>query len=404
MRILYVSHFLPYPPHGGALQRNFNLIRELAKSNEVHLITFTQRTLVPTDQQLNEGIEALRQYCKKIKVFPIASDYSKLKWYMLLFLNLFSTDPYSVWRFRSKEFTAELARFIKSTDYDLVHVDTIALAEYINSIPDIPKVLNHHNVESRLLLDRAATESNPFSRLYIHLQGTKLRNYEKKYASRFNLNIVVSEQDKDELSSFVPNTRFEVIANGTDTVYFTPGTNEGSCELVYAGGMTWYPNRDAMTYFCQSIFSLIKEKLPNVVMNIIGRKPPAEVVEAAEADPSIKALGYVDDIRGYLEQAAVYVVPIRVGGGSRLKILDAFAAGKAVVSTTVGCSGINVTPGEDILIADTPEEFANQVFRLIADPDLRKRVEEKARELIESEYSWTIIGRNMNLMYSELSR
>lgn len=403
MNILMISHFIPHPPHGGALQRSFNLLREISKKNTVHLLALNQKAILPDEKSVSESIEALNKYCKTIKVFKIPSDFSKIKWYLLLFLNLFSLTPFTVWWFRSRELADEIKKKIQSNCFDLIHLDTIDLAQYANLAPNIPKALNHHNVESILLLRRSANEKNPLIKLYLYLQGHKLRRYEKNVVGKIDVNLTVSESDKENLHEQVPNGRFEVVPNGTDISYFAPVKDIDAKELVFIGGMNWYPNRDAMIYFSDKIYPLIKREVPEVVMNIIGQDPPREIEQLAKRDTSLKIYGFVKDVRDYISRSAVYVVPMRVGGGTRLKILDAFACGKALVSTSVGCEGIDVTPGENILIGDSPAEFAEQVIKLLEDHKLRAKLEINARKLVEEKYTWTKIGQLLNSIYQDIA-
>jgi glycosyltransferase involved in cell wall biosynthesis len=400
MKILIISHFLPYPPHGGSLQRNFNLIKETSKNNEIYLLTSTQRKLIPDEKNLNESIKALGEYCKYLKVFKIPTDYNRIKWYLLLFLNLFSLIPYSVWRFESKAMIREIKKQLKDNRFDIIQIDTIALAQYAMLAPDLPKILVHQNVESSLLLRRSANEKNPLVKLYLFLQGKKLRRYERKVAPNFDINITVSETDKLEFEKVTPQARFEVVPNATDTEYFKPQGNVRSKDLIFAGGLTWYPNKDAMLYFCNEIFPLIKKRLSGVKMNIIGRYPPRELQRLAMNDRDINLLGYVNDVRGHIAEAAVYVVPIRVGGGTRLKILDAMSMSKAIVSTCIGCEGIEVDDGKDIIVADDPEEFAAQVVDLLRNAEKRIKLGENARKKAVDNYSWSRIAPLFEEVYA----
>ncbi len=404
MKILIISHFIPYPPQGGSLQRNYNLLREASKSNEIHLLAFTQRKLLPDERKLNESIETLKEYSKYLKVFKIPTDYSEIKWYMLLFLNLFSFTPYSVWRFRSKAMRGEIRKQLEGNHFDIIQIDTIALAQYADLAPDLPKILVHQNVESGLLLRRSLNERNPIVRLYLFLQGHKLRNYERKVARKFDANVTVSEIDEREFRELVSGSEFEVVSNGTDVEYFTPKSMAGSEKLVFTGGMTWYPNKDAMLYFCGEVYPLIKKRMPDVEMDVVGSSPPHRLQKIAEEDSSIKLHGHVDDVREYIHRAAVYVVPVRVGGGTRLKILDALACGKAVVSTSVGCEGLEVTPGENILIGDSSLEFSNQVVNLLKDERLRTKLGANGRKLVVEKYSWGRIGQIQNSIYKKITK
>lgn len=401
MKILIISHFIPYPPHGGALQRNFNLLKETAKNHDICLLTFTQRVLLPDRRKIVDSVKIVSQYCKLIKIFKIPTDYNRIKWYLLLFFNLFSLTPYSVWRYRSPAMIREMKKQLSEEHFDLIQIDTIALAQYAMLATDLPKILVHQNVESSLLLRRSANEKNPLVKLYLFLQGKKLRRYERKVAPNFDINITVSERDKLYFEKVTPQARFEVVPNATDTEYFKPQRNVRSKDLIFAGGLTWYPNKDAMLYFCNEIFPLIKKKLSGVKMNIIGRYPPREVQRLATNDSDINLLGYVKDVRAHIAEAAVYVVPIRVGGGTRIKVLDAMAMGKAIVSTSIGAEGLDVEDGKNILIADDPQEFADKTVEVLTTPALRQRLEQYARETVKK-YSWETITPRLQRIYSDV--
>jgi polysaccharide biosynthesis protein PslH len=395
MKILMIGHFVPYPPSGGSLQRSYNLLSEIAKENSVTLLALNQIAILPDENSVAESVVALNIFCNKVKVFKIPTDGNGMLWYLLLIFNMFSSVPYSVWRFKSKALKKEIIKQLQIEHFDIIHLDTIDLAQYADLFTGIPIVLNHHNAESQLLFRRSTGSRNPLMRFYLYIQAVKLKRYEKNNINRFNANLVVSPDDGQYLKQLAPNLKFDIIPNGTDTEFFFPKPASDSHELIFTGGMGWYPNRDAMIYFCGEILPLIKQVYPDVIMNIIGRKPPKQVKQMAKDNDSIKLYGFVKDIRDYVAKAAVYVVPIRVGGGTRLKILDAFASGKALVSTSVGCEGISVMHGENILIADSPEDFANNVILLFNDKDLRKNLAANARKLVEEKYAWPIIGEKL---------
>jgi glycosyltransferase involved in cell wall biosynthesis len=194
-----------------------------------------------------------------------------------------------------------------------------------------------------------------------------------------------------------------VIPNGVDTDYFGRGDIQPSPgTLVFAGGMNWYPNRDAILYFSREIWPLLKKEFPEISLTVVGAQPPRELLELAERDPKIVATGFVDDVRPYFANAEVYICPMRDGGGTRLKILDTLSMRTALVSTTIGCEGIKVTPETNVLIADTPVEFVTQVKRVFQDPELRKRLGREGRKLVEEKYSWEVIGNTLRAVYADL--
>jgi sugar transferase (PEP-CTERM/EpsH1 system associated) len=401
MNILWLSHFIPYPPKGGNLQRSFYLIKEVAKKNRVFLLAFNQKILLPTPEAVKESTEKLKEYCEHVQVFNIPSEKSKLARFWLLFSNLFIPFPYSVKQFWSPSMKHAIKEIICKYKIDLVHFDIIDLAQYASIIGGAKKAMNHHNVESLLLLRRAQAVRNPLKKLYLYIQGKKLRKYESEKLSQFDLNLVVSEKDMKELEQFSPEARIEVIPNGTDTEYFYPCDSliKGN-NIIFAGGMSWFPNQDAVLYFLKSIWPLAKREIPDLKLTLIGHHPPRKVVKQSHKD-EIEVMGFVDDIRPLVAKATAYIVPIRVGGGTRLKILDAFACGKAVISTSIGCEGIDVTPGKNILIGDSPQEFADQIIKVCSDTELMKSLGKEGRKLVEEKYAWKIIGQRLNNLISD---
>jgi len=282
--MLMILHFVPYPPHGGSLQRTYNLLREASQSYEIHLVALSQKALHPDEKSLNIAIRALKEYCNSVSIFPIPSDASSFRWYSLLLFNLFSHLPYSVWRFSSKALAEKLKSLTTEHNYDLVHLDTVELAQYAHFFTNSPVIINHHNVESSLLLRRATSEGGWLTRFYLGIQGRKLKKYEQKQAPLFAVNLTVSQNDKELFKSYIPEARFEVVDNGTDVDYFIPNLPLDSCELVFAGGMNWYPNSDAMIHFCEDIFPLIKKVVPQVIMNVVGGSPPRRVLACAQTE------------------------------------------------------------------------------------------------------------------------
>ena len=399
-----VSQMLPYPPNTGALQRIFNLLRSVSSEHEIHLVTFYQKALLGNSHTLDECADAVRKYCRSLRVFEIPSDGHPFRFGRLLLFNLASPAPFSVWRFRSDSMLEAVRESLGSEKFDIVHIETLALAPYAMLATGTPKVVVHHNVESSLLFRRSSNEKNPLARLYLWWQAHKLQSYEKKRLADFDVNIAVSEIDAEGLSELSPGARIRVVPNGTDTEFFRPLDIPRRKELIYAGAMTWYPNRDAMEYFCAEILPLVKERVPDVQLNIIGRSPGPVLERFGANDPAVNVLGFVDDIREHMGRAAVYVVPLRVGGGTRLKILDAMAMGKAVVSTTVGAEGLELGEGKNIVLADTPGDFADRVVELLENDGLRDSIERNARATAEARYSWNAIGPDLSAIYNELGR
>lgn len=400
MKVLLITHLVPYPPRGGVIIRNFNLLREVSKRHDVDLLTFSQQAHFSGREDEQRCIEETRRYCRHLEVFDIPTDGHRLAWYRLLFLNLFSRTPYSAWRFSSPAMTSAIKQRLCSENYDVMEIGTIGLAHHAALAPDLPKVLVHHNVESHLLQRRSKLAPGLPARWYLSYQANKLRDFEQRAGDVIDYHTTCSEDDKRLLKEIAPSANVEVVPNGVDTDYFRPTDEpEQPGSMVYVGGLNWFPNRDAMVWFAQEIWPRLKTICPDANMNYIGKGTDQRLTTISQRDQAFRLHGFVDDIRPCVGESAVYVVPIRVGGGTRLKILDAMAMGKAIVSTTVGCEGIHVVDGEDIIIADDPESFAGRTAELLGDVELRRRLGRNARRKAEQEYAWSVIAPKLEHAY-----
>jgi len=401
MHILWLSHFVPYPPKGGVLQRSFNLLREISKGNKIYLVAFNQKALLPNAQDIDRALAALKKYCCKITVIPLPADKSKWSKNTLIFKSLFTKKPYTVNWNCSVEMKNAVGKVYKEFKPDVIHYDTIGMAEYLQR--NIPGVLNHHNVESRMLLRRAQKEKNYLKKLYFYQEAKKIERYEKKVCKLFQSNLVVSDEEKSILKKIVPGAKIDIVPNGVDISYFVPPDEEPDNEtLIFAGAMNWYPNKDAMLFFADEIWPLLKTKRPTIKMIVVGQSPPKKLLNLHKKDPHFIVTGYVNDVRSYLNKASIYVCPIRDGGGTRLKILDALSSGKPTVATSIAVEGIRITPGENVVIANTPKEFEKEILYLIDNPEKRKQLSTEGRYLTETLYEWSHIGSHLNDLYNSL--
>ena len=400
MKILLITHLVPYPLTGGVHLRNYNLLKETAAHHEIYMVTFYQRVHHKNDEALQHGLEEIRKFCRHLEVFRIPTDFSRFGWYGLLFFNLFSPTPYSAWRYSSKKMTAAIQKILKEQTFDLMELGTIALGNFGRLAPELPKVLVHHNIESQLLLRRSKYLKNPLAKLYMAYQGRKLRRFERKIAESIDYHTTCSQQDKDLFLEYCPSARVEVVPNGVDTDFFQATADPPTANrLVFVGGMTWFPNYDAMKYFIDDIWPLVKKELPDASLVHIGHQNGSEFGKISRKDPSIRFLGFVEDIRPEITKAAVYIVPLRVGGGTRLKILDALSMSSAIVSTSIGCEGIEVTDGQDILIGDDPATFTRKIVEICRDRELRVKMNKQARQTALDKYSWKIIAPKLEEVY-----
>ena len=401
MNILFLSQIVPYPPHGGVLQRGYNIIREIHRYNKVHLLAFIHPDVLKTEREVEDAKIELGKFCESVEFFPLWVKESRLNKYIGLSVGFVSSLPFSVHAHRSRSFQPKIVQLLEKEKIDLIHYDTISLAQFIYDGEKIPRILTHHNIESKLMERRAKVEKNPLVKTYLSLQAQRLRNYERNESPKFAVNIVMSDTDGTELKKIAGHITLAVVPNGVDTDYFFPSQGSETLSLVYTGGMNMFANKDAVLYFLNEIWLLIKAEEPSAEFYAVGQDPPPELIKIAGNDPQVIVPGYVDDIRPFVAKASVYVVPLRVGGGTRLKILDAMAMGKAIVSTSIGCEGLKVSNGENILIADTPSTFAENTLELLRNKRKRGDLGAAARRLVESKYGWETIGRTLQQVYEK---
>jgi sugar transferase (PEP-CTERM/EpsH1 system associated) len=399
MNILFLSTRSPYPLISGHSLRTYHILRSAAERHNVTLATFVQ---LPEQELKRENLEHLRSFCKAVYPFRIPADVSKVKLAQTLFLNLFSPLPFVAEKYDVPAMRNKIREIIKSGHIDLVHVDMLPLTIYVNEFKDLPKILVNHNVESVRLYRWFQTESILLKKAYLGIQYPKLKSFERSAMEKFDCSVVVSEKDKELLREMGVKNKLVVVPNGTDTNFFKPmGRKKLETSILWIGHMDVHTNKDAVLYFWREIYPLLRKKYPQVEMVFVGTAPPKEIADAARSDSGVRVTGFVEDIRPYLDEAAVMVVPIRIGSGTRLKILDAMAMGKAIVSTAVGCEGLSVTDGDDILIGDAPREFADKVMRVLVDEKTRKKLENNARSLAKK-YDWEHLCKLQEDVYQSI--
>jgi sugar transferase (PEP-CTERM/EpsH1 system associated) len=401
VKVLFLSQIVPYPPHGGVLQRGFNLLRELGRQAHVHLLAFVHPDVLSTPDAVEDSRRVLGEFCASVEYFRLWPKASKLHQAAALAVSTCSRDPFSVIAHRSTAYQRRVDETLGAVSFDVIHADTIALSQFVPGGRRMAAVLTHHNVESMLMERRAQVESGALARRFLQRETAKLRVCEAALSPRFDVNIVVSEPDGDALARIAPGIRTAVVPNGVDVDYFTPEFEKQTPALVYTGGMNMFANRDAVMYFLTEVWPQVVAKVPDVKFYAVGQTPPAELQALAARDRRIVVTGYVDDVRPYVAESAVYVVPLRVGGGTRLKVLDAMAMGKALVSTSIGCEGIALRPDEHLVVADTADRFAEATVALLGDRARRLALGRAARQLVEDRYSWPIIGRRLLGAYEE---
>lgn len=394
-RILWVKVGGLWPLNMGGRLRSFHIVSELSKRHRVTVLT----THGPGEDH-GELAERLPQ-CERVVSFPYASPKAgTMRFAGALARSWFSSLPVDLWKCRVPALRAEVDRLLSSGDIDL------CVADFLFAAPNVrfsraPVILFEHNVEYMIWKRLADIESRPWRRGLLEVEWRKVRRIEREACTRSRLVVAVSPVDRALLAENAPEARTKTIPTGVDTSYFSAnGTPEVPGRLIFTGAMDWYLNEDAILFFIADILPSIRREMPEVTLTVVGRNPSARLREAGEA-ARIRVTGTVDDVRTFIDEGAVYVVPLRVGGGTRIKIFEALSMGKAVVSTTVGAEGLPLNDGEHFVRADSPADFSSAVVSLLRDPTRRRALGTAGRQLVETHYSWASVAREFEARCEE---
>ena len=393
MKILWLNAGLLLPLDKGGKLRTWHVMRHLAARHDITYLSFSDASQTDAER------DGMREVCTRLETVP-RSDAAKgtLTFYAEAAGYVLDPVPYAVAKYRSAAYRARLDALLREERYDAVVCDFLPP---IVNMPDrlpCPAILFTHNVEAEIWRRHAETASNPVSRALLAQQWQRMLRFERGAVARFDLVLAVSEADGDTFERLYPGALrapVHVVQTGVDTAYFRPDfdrvTPPRPAHMVFTGSMDWLPNEDGMLYFVREILPLIRRSEPAATLSIVGRAPTPAVRRLAD-DAGIEVTGRVDDVRPHVAAGSVYVVPLRIGGGTRLKIFEAMAMAKPVVSTTVGAEGLPVTHGRDILIADQPQRFADAVVSVMRDPAVRQRLERSARALVVERYDWSAVA------------
>ena len=393
MRVLLLTQVLPYPPDSGPKVKTYYVLKYLAQQHQVTLVSFVRSEDKP------EYIRHLETLCERVITVPI----TRAKTDDLRFLghSLLSGEPWMMLRDERPEMRRVLADLAAGQPFDVVHADQLNMGQYALPFEGSHKVLDLHNALWMLYRRMAETTplTNPMKYLLMR-DWPLLKRYEGEMCRQFDAVTAVTEEDRQLLIEAGARRDIRVIPIAIDTdEQAVVQRRPSGPHIIHIGTMYWRPNIDALTWFLEDIYPLIKAQVPDVRCTLIGSRPPESLIQHSRTDRTLTVTGYVEDPMPFMEDSSMMIVPLLAGGGMRVKILNALSQGIPMVSTSIGCEGIRVEPGKDILIADTPENFAMQCVRLLTDYDLNARLSAAGRQTAEQYYDYRQACRPLDEVY-----
>lgn len=378
MKILFITHRIPYPPNKGDKIRSFNILKYLSQNHSISLFCLA------TSREDKKHLKELEKYCKSIDVALISPFKAKLK----SCVDVFSLKPLTLSYFYSRKLQKCINQRLQHNEFDVIYVFSSCMAQYVTKVEGIKKILDFVDIDSDKWAQYAKYARFPLSSVY-RLESQRLRKYELEITQKFDCCIVVSEAEKKVFQSNLQiSANIFAIPNGVDFDYFKRRSRENEDHtLAFTGAMDYFANVDGVLNFCSFILPLIKREIPEVKFYIVGNNPSYEIKKLAK-DKNIFVTGFVEDIRPYLEKAAVCVVPLRIARGIQNKILEAMAMGVPVVATPQAAEGIEAKAGRDLFIENKPQRFAKKVIKIIRDRKLQEELSIKGRRFVEKEHSW----------------
>ncbi|WP_198173837.1 glycosyltransferase family 4 protein [Lysobacter soli] len=393
-RILALTSRLPFPPREGHQLRAWHVLRALASKHEVTLLSFQRNDDLPAEAA------TLHAAMTRVETFRIPAERSRGALARAALRGTLTPTPFLVAKYDSAALRERLRALAR--DADLVHFDMLPLIAHADCVPEgVPVTLNAHNVEHRLLATRARIETRGWARRFLGSQVGKLEAFERRACERADAVLACSDVDAQGLRDLVPDCNVHVVANGVDLETNHPAAHAPDPDrLVFVGQMGWFPNRDGVDWFLRDVFPRILARRPGTRFELVGKADGFEIPETVRAN--VDLAGFVDDLRPHVHDASVYVVPLRAGSGTRLKVLEAMALGKAIVTTSIGSEGIALRHDRSALYADDAQAFADAVLSLLDSPVRVAELGIEARRLAEDEYGWEAIGARLLRAYEPL--
>jgi len=400
MRILFVALGLPVPPNSGQAVRSLSIIQALKSAgHELAFVSFAHKGRP-------EDLHPLSSFCRSIDILEREmTNLTQRAGYLRRIGCLLAFRSFSVERFRSEAMREKIQGHLQAGKYDLIICDGI---HALTNVPEtkVPIALNCHFFEHVILEQYARLERNPLKKSYARIESHLMRIAERRSFYRVSRAMVCSQVDLRVLRLFRQDLSVFVVPNVVDTDWIHPverSSQDGTDSvLLFQGQMDWYPNRDAVEYFARAILPRVRAECPKVRLIVAGRNPPAQFIERFKSDPMIEFTGTVLDMRPYLAAATLVIVPLRLGSGTRIKILEACAAGKPVVSTSIGAEGLSLEAGKEIILADDPAEFARAVVTMLQDPARCDAVARFSRAAVLERYSHLTLKKSLDALISSL--
>lgn len=388
LKILFLSQRFLFPMDTGGKIRTGKILEQLKQQFDITVISNVES---PQDDPY---VPEMSRLCQKFVPVPwVEKKRYTAAWYWDILKKSFSRYPVTMLNDYSPELEQAVLNELHTGNYDLAICDFMQSTLNFRRVQGIPTLLFQHNVESTIPLRHMKRSVNPLMKLFWWLQYKKMFYHEKKMCRRFTGIIAVSETDKLRMEEWYGVSNVHTIPTGVDTDYYMPSSN-GTVQkqLVYVGAMDWLPNEDAMFYFLSEIFPRICKEEPDTQLVVVGRNPSPRFLQFARKFPNVKVTGWVEDTRPYVQESAVFIVPIRIGGGTRMKIYEAMAMGKPVVSTSVGAEGLPLEHEKLILFADDEEAFKREVVSLLRDENKREQLGKAARKYVYDHFRWEIVA------------
>ncbi len=399
MRILFITLGLPHSRSSGARIRDFNVIKQCSRHHSVLLLSLLE--FASEKQYLPE----IGSYCELVDT--VVSRRRSYREQIAAIAKCYITRrPLGFYNFYYQEMSDKIRSLIKTRKVDIVQIEHSFLAPYTGDIlnESAPKkILSFHNIGFYQYHSMLNMHAGQKERLLYFLKWIAMLRWESQYCKQYDRCLVVSPLEKSIIEKKSPGIHVSVIENGVDTAALQPLPESGvGNTLLFVGTMGYAPNVDAMLYFTKTIWPLIHQRVANVKLVIVGSHPAREVQKLADME-NVTVTGHVPDVIPYYRKARACIVPLRAGGGTRIKILESMALGRPVISTTTGCEGLSVKHRENILIADTPAEFAEGVVLLLQDQILREKISSNARRLVTRRYDWSSISPKLMAVYNDLA-